>query len=59
VNRDLITPDEASELLGVTPATVAAYADRSLIWSTRTAGGHRRYDAADVKRLAVELKETK
>lgn len=53
--KDLITPDEAAELLGVTPKTLARWADDGRLWRTFTAGGQRRYDRDDVKRLKVEL----
>lgn len=51
----LIDPAEAGELLGVHPKTVAMYADAGRLWCTRTIGGHRRYDRADVLALARAL----
>ena len=53
--RELIDPQLAGELLGMSPKSVANYADAGNLWSTRTIGGHRRYDRADVVRLAHEL----
>ena len=52
---DLITPDEAAELLGVTPKTLARWSDEGRLWRTFTAGGQRRYDQAEVKKLARDL----
>ena len=52
---DLITPDEAAELLGVTPKTLARWADDGRLWRTFTAGGQRRYNRAEVKKLARDL----
>ena len=56
MKRVLIDPAEAGELLGLHPKTVAMYADAGRLWCTRTIGGHRRYDRADVLTLARELK---
>ena len=56
MTRKLIDPAEAGDLLGVHPKTVAMYADAGRLWCTRTIGGHRRYDRADVLTLARELK---
>ena len=53
--RELLDPQLAGELLGMSPKSVANYADTGRLWSTRTIGGHRRYDRADVERLAHEL----
>lgn len=55
MSRVLIDPAEAGDLLGVHPKTVALYADAGRLWSTRTIGGHRRYDRADVLTLARQL----
>lgn len=57
MTRRLLTPDRAAELLGVTPRTVARWADRGQLWCTRTVGGDRRYDEVEVKQLARELAE--
>ena len=55
MKRTLITPDEAAELLGVTPKTLARWSDEGRLWRTFTAGGQRRYDQAEVKKLARDL----
>lgn len=57
MTRALITPDEASELLGVEPRTIARWSDNGRLWRTWTAGGHRRYDLAEVTALADELRQ--
>lgn len=40
---------EAARLLGVHPATVRSWADRGLLPSQRTAGGHRRFRRSDLE----------
>lgn len=45
---------EAAERLGVSVDTVRRWADAGQLGSTRTAGGQREVDDADVARLAVE-----
>lgn len=49
---DLLTTSEAAEALGVSPATVKRWADRGKIPSSRTPGGHRRYPAPGLARVA-------
>jgi excisionase family DNA binding protein len=46
-----LTLQEASELLCVAPSTVRRWADAGRIPTRRTAGGHRRFDAAAVRAL--------
>lgn len=57
--RELITPDEAAEMLGVEPRTIARWSDTGELWRTFTRGGHRRYDRAEVAQLAEQLKAEK
>ena len=45
---------EAAELLGVGVDKVRRWADRGLLATTRTAGGHRVVDGAELARLAAE-----
>ncbi len=40
---------EASEMIGVHPATLRAWSDRGRIASRRTPGGHRRFSRADLQ----------
>jgi excisionase family DNA binding protein len=48
--------EEAAKRLAVHPATLREWADRGLIRATRTPGGHRRFDEADVVELAGHRK---
>jgi len=43
-----LSPQEAAELLGVTVKTLHRWKADGKIKSTRTVGGHRRYDIADL-----------
>jgi len=43
-----LTPQEAATLLGVTVKTLHRWELNGKIRSSRTAGGHRRYDIADL-----------
>lgn len=45
---ELLSPEEAATLLGVHPGTVARWGREGRLLSVRTAGGHRRYFAAEV-----------
>lgn len=45
---------EAARLVGVSAATLRVWADRALVRSFRTAGGHRRFARADLERLVAE-----
>jgi len=47
----------AAELLGVSPDTVRRWADEGRLHATRTAGGHRVIDGADLARFATALGE--
>lgn len=46
---------EAAALLGVSADTVRRWADDGRLAATRTEGGHRLVDGADLARLATEL----
>ena len=46
---------EAADLLGVSTDTVRRWADAGRVQVSRTAGGRRHVDGADLARLAVEL----
>ncbi|MBI5496273.1 MAG: helix-turn-helix domain-containing protein [Deltaproteobacteria bacterium] len=47
----LVTVAQAARQLGVGTATVKRWCDAGLLRASRTAGGHRRFAAADVERL--------
>jgi excisionase family DNA binding protein len=46
-----LTPTEVAQLAGVDPKTVTRWAKQGRLRCSRTAGGHRRYAAADVAEL--------
>jgi excisionase family DNA binding protein len=48
---DWLSLQQASQLLGVHPATVRLWADQGKLKSIRTAGGHRRFSQQDVSKL--------
>lgn len=50
-NRELMTPAEAANAFRVTPKTVTRWAQAGKLTSIRTMGGHRRYDAVEVRAL--------
>ena len=47
----------ASDLVGVHPATLRAWADRGHVASQRTAGGHRRFRKSDIEHWARARRE--
>jgi len=51
-DTEWISLRHAAEMLGVHPATVRTWADEGKISSRRTAGGHRRFNRADLERFA-------
>ena len=52
--RRWLTLSAASKLLGVHPATLRHWADAGQVRSYRTPGGHRRFDAADLREFLVK-----
>jgi excisionase family DNA binding protein len=52
-DADLLSLQRASELLGVHPATLRAWADQGKIKASRTAGGHRRFALKDIRALSA------
>ena len=48
---------QASELIGVHPATLRAWANRGRVASQRTAGGHRRFRRSDIEQWAKARRE--
>ena len=53
-NNDLLSLQEASELLGVTASTLRRWADSGRVPMKRTLGGHRRFARAAIMRLTNE-----
>lgn len=52
VTTKYLTPAEAAERLRVSPITVRAWANKGMLASETTAGGHRRYREEEVDRLS-------
>jgi len=52
-------PSEASFRLGISPKTLMRWSDQGRIRGFRTVGGHRRYAATDIERLARELAQAR
>lgn len=50
--EELLTVNEAARMLGVSATTVRNWAADGKLDPTRTVGGHRRFRASDVRRLA-------
>ena len=47
----LLKPSQAAAVFGVDPKTMTRWAKAGKIRSVRTIGGHRRYDAAELRAL--------
>jgi len=56
-NDEWLSLRAASDLVGVHPATLRAWADRGHIASQRTAGGHRRFRKSDIEHWARARRE--
>jgi excisionase family DNA binding protein len=52
--EDYVSTTEAAEQLGVAVRTVQLWVERGVLTAWKTPGGHRRIDAAAVRRLLVE-----
>jgi excisionase family DNA binding protein len=46
---------EVAELLHVSPKTITRWAKEGRLPHSRTLGGHRRYSAEDIRRIADDL----
>ncbi|CAA9349468.1 MAG: hypothetical protein AVDCRST_MAG34-1666 [uncultured Nocardioidaceae bacterium] len=51
-SQGFLTPGEVAAVLHVDPNTVARWSNEGKLASIRTPGGHRRYPASEVLRLA-------
>lgn len=49
--EQLLTPGETADVFGVSPKTVARWAEAGKLEALRTLGGHRRYRVSEVERL--------
>lgn len=54
---ELLTPGEAARMLRVDPKTVGRWADAGKLSSIRTLGGHRRFNAAELRALTAPSRE--
>lgn len=52
-----LTPQQAADLLGIHVDTLKAAADRGDIPCWRTPGGHRRFDAATIRRILTDREQ--
>ena len=61
MSKEVLTPNEVAELLGVSPVTVRQWAQKGLIEARTTPGGHRRFTREVVidfaRRMAMALPE--
>ncbi|MFZ2406268.1 MAG: response regulator [Methylobacter sp.] len=57
-NKSYLTPSEAAKLLMVSPITVRAWAQKGLLPSETTPGGHRRFLRESVEQFAKQCKTT-
>lgn len=53
--KRLLTRTEVAQIFGVSPATVTRWGESGRLPSVKTLGGHRRYEAEVVMRLAQQL----
>lgn len=49
-----ITPNQAADLLMVSPITLRTWENKGLIRAAKTAGGHRRYSMKEIEKFAHE-----
>jgi excisionase family DNA binding protein len=54
---ELLTPAEVAQMFRVNPKTVTRWARAGKISAIRTLGGHRRFRAAEVRKLLEEVEE--
>ena len=55
---ELLTPAEVAQMFRVNPKTVTRWARAGKISAIRTLGGHRRFRAAEVRKLLEEVEES-
>ena len=49
--ESLLTPAEVASLFKVDPKTVTRWANKGLLTTVRTLGGHRRYKESEVRQI--------
>jgi excisionase family DNA binding protein len=54
---ELLTPAEVAQMFRVNPKTVTRWARAGKISAIRTLGGHRRFRAAEIKKLLEQVEE--
>ncbi|NEX21901.1 response regulator [Thiorhodococcus mannitoliphagus] len=52
VKQDLLTPSQVAQFLGVSPVTVRIWARQGKLPAQTTPGGHRRFDAREIRDFA-------
>jgi len=57
-HKKWLSPREASELLGVHPTTLRVWTNQGKLPAYRTAGGHRRFDEADIMRFIEQSQQS-
>jgi len=56
MSEPMVSAGEAARRLGVAPATIQRWADRGLLQTERTAGGHRRIPVTELRRLIASCR---
>ena len=51
----LLSPKRVNEEYGIDRSTLLSWEEQGIISSTRTSGGHRRYDSSEIASVATEL----
>ena len=55
---ELLTPSEVAAMFRVNPKTVTRWARSGKISAIRTLGGHRRFRAAEIRRLLEQVEDS-
>jgi putative resolvase len=51
--ESFLSPAQASEILHVHPQTLKRYEKEDLLTTSRTSGGHRRYQRSEIEKLSI------
>lgn len=57
MSKKYVSGSEAAKTLGISQPTLRKWADDGLLESIRTAGGHRRYDLASLKKDEIDIED--